>query len=133
MIRIVLFACILSVWTTTAGRLLGPKMGNSIKCLSQRRSDMVAQSVERHANRTATVLEWHDRHKAYNIWFKRRRSLLLSSKRKSFSVCLVYSNNICPNVELQNFKFRWSCFQVQNSNFLLWNKASWPWGLLRRL
>jgi len=27
---------------------------------------------ERHANRTASALEWYDRHRAYyNIWFKR--------------------------------------------------------------
>jgi len=25
---------------------------------------------QRHANRTASVLEWHDRHRGYNIWFK---------------------------------------------------------------
>jgi len=37
---------------------------------------VVAQPDERHANKTASVLEWHsesDRHKAYNIWFKRRK------------------------------------------------------------
>jgi len=33
---------------------------------------VVAQPDERHANRTASVLEWYDRHRAqYNIWFKR--------------------------------------------------------------
>jgi len=31
-----LFACISSGWATTTGRLLGPKMWNSIKCLSPR-------------------------------------------------------------------------------------------------
>jgi len=30
-----LFACLTSGWATTTGRLLGPKVGNSIKCLSQ--------------------------------------------------------------------------------------------------
>jgi len=35
---------------------------------------VVAQPDERHANRTASVLEWYDRHRAYNIWFKRRRN-----------------------------------------------------------
>jgi len=34
---------------------------------------VVTQSDERHANRTASFLEWYDRHRAYNIWFKRRR------------------------------------------------------------
>jgi len=34
---------------------------------------VVAQPDERHANRTASVLEWYDRHRThYNIWFKRR-------------------------------------------------------------
>jgi len=31
------------------------------------------QSDEGHANRTASVFEWYDRHRAYNSWFKRRR------------------------------------------------------------
>jgi len=35
----VLFAFLSSGWATTTGRLLGPKMGNSIKCLSQGHSD----------------------------------------------------------------------------------------------
>jgi len=31
-----LFACLSSGWVTTAGRMLGPKVGNSIKCISPR-------------------------------------------------------------------------------------------------
>jgi len=35
---------------------------------------VVAQPDERHANRTASVLEWYDRHRAEcNILFKQRR------------------------------------------------------------
>jgi len=33
---------------------------------------VVGQPDERYANRTASVLAWYDRHRAYNIWFKRR-------------------------------------------------------------
>jgi len=33
------FAYFSSDWATTTGRLLGPEVGNSIKCLSQRHSD----------------------------------------------------------------------------------------------
>jgi len=34
---------------------------------------VVAQPDKRHANRTASVLEFYDRHRAlYNIWFKRK-------------------------------------------------------------
>jgi len=29
---------------------------------------VAAQPDERHANRTASVLEWYDRHRTYNIW-----------------------------------------------------------------
>jgi len=36
---------------------------------------VVAQHDERHANSTATVMEWYDKHRAYSIWFKRRRSV----------------------------------------------------------
>jgi len=35
-------------------------------------------SLMRHVNRAASVLEWYDRYRAYNIWFKRRRSCVLS-------------------------------------------------------
>jgi len=42
---------------------LGAKQ--SIRC--------VAQPDEIHVNRTASVLEWYDRHRAYNIWLKRRK------------------------------------------------------------
>jgi len=35
----VLFACLSSGWATTTGRLLDPKVGNSIKCLCQGHSD----------------------------------------------------------------------------------------------
>jgi len=33
---------------------------------------VVAKPDERHANRTASVLEWYDRHRANNISFKQR-------------------------------------------------------------
>jgi len=35
----VLFACLSSSWATTTCKLLGPKVGNSFKCLSQGHSD----------------------------------------------------------------------------------------------
>jgi len=35
----VLFGCLSSSWAITTGRLLGPKVGNSIKCLYQGHSD----------------------------------------------------------------------------------------------
>jgi len=35
----VLFACLSSGWATKTGRMLGPKVGNSIKCLFQEYSD----------------------------------------------------------------------------------------------
>jgi len=31
---------------------------------------VVVQPDERHANKTASALEWYDRHREYNIWFK---------------------------------------------------------------
>jgi len=34
--------------------------------------------IQIHTNRTATVLEWYDRHKTYDIWFKRRKRRYLS-------------------------------------------------------
>jgi len=34
-----LFACLSLGWATTMGKLLGPNVGNSIKCLSQGHSD----------------------------------------------------------------------------------------------
>jgi len=37
--RMALFACLLSGWVTTTGRLLGPKMGNLALCLFQEHSD----------------------------------------------------------------------------------------------
>jgi len=42
--------------------ILGP---SSLPCV-------VAQPDERHANRTAFVLEWYDKHRAYNIWFNEK-------------------------------------------------------------
>jgi len=38
----VLFACHSSRWATTKGRLLGLKVGNSIKCLSQGHNDALS-------------------------------------------------------------------------------------------
>jgi len=38
---------------------------------------VVARPDERHTNRTASVLEWYDRHRAYIIWFKRRTKTML--------------------------------------------------------
>jgi len=43
----VLFACLLSGWATTTGRLLGPKMENTIKCLSQGHSDVLPHLTNR--------------------------------------------------------------------------------------
>jgi len=46
---------------------------------------VVAQPDERHANRTASVLEWYDRHRAYyNIWFKRKSSENIHKKNKNY-------------------------------------------------
>jgi len=42
-----LFACPSSGWTTTTGRLLGPKMRNSIKCHSQAHSDALLLAIFR--------------------------------------------------------------------------------------
>jgi len=33
----------------------------------------MAQPEKRHANRIASVLEWYDRHRVYNNWFKRKK------------------------------------------------------------
>jgi len=44
---------------------------SSLFCLIVSRC--VTQPDKMHANRTASVLEWYDRHREYNIWFKRRR------------------------------------------------------------
>jgi len=43
---------------------------------------VVGQTDERHANRTASMLEWYDRHRAYNIWFKRRSVCTLHNRKK---------------------------------------------------
>jgi len=37
--EVVLFVCLSSSWATTTGRLLGPKVGNNIKCFSQGHTD----------------------------------------------------------------------------------------------
>jgi len=39
------------------------------------RSVVVAQPDKSHPNKTASVLKWHDRHRAYNIWLKSRRNI----------------------------------------------------------
>jgi len=54
---------------------------------------VVAQPDERHTNRTASVLEWYDRHRAYyNIWFKRssNRTHHTRVKRTHFIYVYVY-------------------------------------------
>jgi len=43
----VLFVCLSFGWTTTTGRLLGPKVGNSIKCLSHGHSDELPHLLAR--------------------------------------------------------------------------------------
>jgi len=48
----VLFACLSSGWANTTGRLLGPKVGNSIKCLSQGHSDALPH---RESNQSGNV------------------------------------------------------------------------------
>jgi len=45
---------------------------------------VVAQPAEGHANRTASVLEWYDRHRACNIWFKRKR--IASKQNKTLHI-----------------------------------------------
>jgi len=35
---------------------------------------------------TASVLEWYDRHRVYNIWFKRRRKLKLCELKRSAKI-----------------------------------------------
>jgi len=49
------------------------KILNAISHAKQSTRCGMVQPDKRHANRTASVLEWYDRHRAkYNIWFKRR-------------------------------------------------------------
>jgi len=50
---------------------IGDTYTMSITCVNKR---MEAQPDERQAKRSASVLEWYDRHRANNIWFKRRRT-----------------------------------------------------------
>jgi len=38
---------------------------------------VVAQPDQRHANKTASVLEWYDRHRAYNIWTNENDELMI--------------------------------------------------------
>jgi len=61
---------------------------------------VVAQPNERHANRTTSVLEWHDRHRANNIWFKRRKLL-------SWLLCIWFDDviKLKPDSPFQNKVF----------------------------
>jgi len=43
--------------------------------LGAKQQVVVAQTDERHANRMASVLEWYDRRRTCNIWFKRRNHI----------------------------------------------------------
>jgi len=52
----VLFACLLSSWATTTGRLLGPKIRNSIKCLSQVHSNALPHRVSNQSFTTFRLL-----------------------------------------------------------------------------
>jgi len=47
--------------------MLFPILGPAV---SFKKTVEVVQPDERHANRTAFVLEWYDRYRAYEIWFK---------------------------------------------------------------
>jgi len=50
------FACFSSGWATIAGRLPGPQMGNSIKCLSQWHSDALPHRVSNQGFATFRLL-----------------------------------------------------------------------------
>jgi len=39
-----------------------------------KRLPVVVAQPDETQNRTASVLEWYDRHRAYNIWFKRSKT-----------------------------------------------------------
>jgi len=54
-----LFACLSSGYATTTGRLLGPKVGNSIKCLSQGHSDALLYRESNQGFATFRLLARH--------------------------------------------------------------------------
>jgi len=57
-----LFACLLSGWATTMGRLLGPNVGNSIKYLSQGHSDaLLHRELNQHLKNLKQVYEHNAR------------------------------------------------------------------------
>jgi len=55
----VLFACLSLGWATTTGRLLGPKLGNSIKCLSQGHSNVLPHQESNQGFATFRLLIRH--------------------------------------------------------------------------
>jgi len=71
----VLFACLSSGWATAIDRLLGPKMGNSIKCLAQGHSDNLSH---RESNQRLLA------HLLSNLW-KYNRNEVQSVKHLSYS------------------------------------------------
>jgi len=63
-----LFACLLSDWVTTMGRLLGPKVGNSIKCLSQGHSNALSHRELNQSFTTFRLLAQQLNHVAATIF-----------------------------------------------------------------
>jgi len=55
---------------------------------------MVAQPDERHANRTATVLERYDRHRAYNILRFKQEEHAKHHSRQNFNSAYYVSHKI---------------------------------------
>jgi len=81
----------------------------------------------RHANRTASVLEWYDRHRAYNIWLKRKRRTLNLSCKMGFNIenyQILYADfqlnvimKLNEQVPIIILIWNWTCFSVYYSDF----------------
>jgi len=77
--KIIFLKCLKHFQSRTFFKWLVPKVireeSGSIEksCSPSSLPVVVSQPNKRHANRTASVLEYHDRHRVCSIWFKRRR------------------------------------------------------------
>jgi len=79
----------LSGWATTTGRMLGPKVGNSIKCLSQGHSDALPHRESNQGFAIFWLLAWKEAEPWFKATFTDLRKLLRNFL--SFSLaCLFY-------------------------------------------
>jgi len=136
--EVILFACPSSGWATTTGRVLGPKVRNSIKCLSQGHSDALPHRESNQGFATfrllAHIVDFYN-FVSLSWWLLLLKILIVSNEHErnlkdvvcvSFNVQFIYKFDLIVCLNVVYFYNIISLFTWSKQKWLFWRAGFYP-------